>query len=91
MATTDFSKKCEILGQFYLEYREDTKLKSFIEYNDIGLPLAFLAAENLSIPTDQGQDFINETWKIFLETLEIEDEGYEDLESIFTMLTDKDE
>jgi len=91
MATTDFSKKCEILGQFYMEYREDTKLKNFLEYNDIGLPLAFLAAENLSIPTDQGQDFVNETWKIFLETLEIEDEGYEDLESIFSMLTDKDE
>ena len=37
---TDFSNKVDILGAFYLTYRDNNELKDFIEFNDLGLPLA---------------------------------------------------
>lgn len=91
MAATDFSKKCEILGQFYTEFRDDGKLKDFMEYNDIGLPLAFLASEGLSQPTESGTVFIEETWLLFLSALEIEDTGYDSFVEILEMLESRDE
>ena len=44
---TDFTKVCEILGTLYVNYKDDEELQDFIEFNDLGLPLAFLASENL--------------------------------------------
>ena len=39
--TTDFSKRCEILSDLWMNYRTDEQLTDFIEYNDMGLPLAY--------------------------------------------------
>ena len=44
---TDFSKKCEILGMFYFRFRDTQDLSEFIEFNDVGLPLAYLTSEGL--------------------------------------------
>ena len=80
---TDFSDICEILGQFYQGYRDDDNLSDFIEFNDLGLPLAYLTTEGLSEPTESGQKYILETWTLFLTALGIEDTGYKSLEEIF--------
>ena len=86
--TTDFSKKVEILGQFYQNYKDDNVLADFMEFNDLGLPLAFLAAENLCQITDEGIPYIEETWMLFLAGLELEDTGFETLDQIFTRKED---
>ena len=81
--TTDFSNKVEILGEFYQNYRDDEDLQDFIEFNDLGLPLAYLASEGLCSISDDGSKYINETWSLLLVALEIEDEGFESLNQIF--------
>lgn len=39
--TTPFSKKCEILAELWMNYRDEDDFKDFIDYNDLGLPLAY--------------------------------------------------
>ncbi len=80
--TTDFSKKIEILGEFYITYRDDKELKEFIEFNDVGLPLAYLASEELCGVSEEGSEYINQTWVILMASLGIEDIGFEDIDSM---------
>jgi hypothetical protein len=79
---TDFSNVCDILGELYANYKEDKEFKDFIEFNDLGLPLAYLTRENLAVPSDDGARYIMETWEIFLTGLKLEDTGFTDLDSV---------
>lgn len=80
---TPFGNVCSILGQLWLDYKEDPMFVDFIEYNDLGLPLAFAVAENIVTETPPMLiNYITETWGLFLEALGIEDTGFETLEEI---------
>ena len=81
--TTDFSNQINILGEFYINYREDSELKDFLEFNDIGLPLAYLASEGLCDISDDGKKYVAESWEMFLLAMGITDEGFENLGEIF--------
>jgi hypothetical protein len=80
---TIFENQAKILGNLYMNYKEEEEFEDFIEYNDVGLPLAYLMSEGLSIPTDDGVRYIQETWELFLGGLGIEDTGFETLEDVF--------
>ena len=82
--TTDFSNQVNILGEFYINYREDSELKDFLEFNDIGLPLAYLASEGLCEISDDGKKYVAESWEMFLLAMGITDEGFENLGEIFS-------
>lgn len=79
---TEFLDKCLILGDLYTNYSQDNNFKDFIEFNDLGLPLAYLNIEQLCIPTSDGVRYIEETWDLFLAALEIEDQGFETLDEV---------
>jgi len=84
--TTDFSNKINILAEFYTLYREEEKVKEFFEFNDIGLPLAWLSSEGLCEIKEDAKKYIAETWDIFLSVLDIsEDEGFESLDEIMVL------
>ena len=76
---TPFSKRCEILSELWMNHRDDEAFDDFIEYNDLGLPMAHLIAEKLVEPTRQGEIYIDETFDLLLETLRIEDDNYDSL------------
>lgn len=80
---TTFSSKCEILADLWLNYREDENFTDFVEYNDLGLPLAYLVFSNIAKIEEYGERFINETFDLLLAGLDIEDKGYETLEQVF--------
>ncbi len=80
---TDFSSKINILGELYSNYRDDDSLKDFIEFNDLGLPLAYLTREGLCEVSDDGERYISETWELFVKSLGIEDTGFDDLDEMF--------
>jgi hypothetical protein len=65
-----------------MEYRDDTEFQDFIEYNDLGLPLAYAIAEGIVESTDIASNFINEAFDILLSALGLEDTGYESLEDL---------
>ena len=80
---TDFTKVCEILGSLYANYTEDEDLKDFIEFNDLGLPLAYFVSEGLAEVSDDGARYITETWQLFLASMDIQDTGWDSLDQIF--------
>jgi hypothetical protein len=84
MATT-LDNKATILADLWLNYRDDEEFTDFIEYNDIGLPVAYAVANGIVITTDLANKFINETFDLLLAGLGIDDsdDGYEVLEDLF--------
>jgi len=79
---TDFYIKCQILGQIYRDHREE--YKDFIEFNDLGFPLAFFNAEGLALPSSDGMRYVEETWDLLLAELNLDDTGFDDLEHLFS-------
>lgn len=79
---TDIEKQIEILGNFYINYRDDKGVKEFIEFNDIGLPLAYLASEGLCSPSENAVVYISETFNMLLATMSLQDIGFEDLDHL---------
>ncbi len=86
---TDFSNKIDILGDLYANYRSDEDFKDFIEFNDLGLPLAYLTREGLCEVSDDGERYISETWELFVKSLGIEDIGFNDIDEMFQAALDK--
>jgi hypothetical protein len=82
--TTNFSNKCKILSEFYSTYRDDKDMEEFMAFNDIGLPLAYLFHEELVTIKPEGNRYIEETWKIFIASLGLEDTGFEDINQVMT-------
>lgn len=79
---TNIETQIDILGNFYINYKEDKSIKEFIEFNDIGLPLAYLTSEGLCNPTDQAIIYIQETFNMLLGSMGLEDTGFDSLESL---------
>ena len=79
---TNIETQIDILGNFYINYKEDKSVKEFIEFNDIGLPLAFLTSENLCQPTDIAITYIQETFNMLLATMGLEDIGFDSLDHL---------
>jgi hypothetical protein len=71
------------MADLWLNHRSDVDFEDFIEYNDIGLPLAYAFAEGLATPTEIGTRFVEETYSLFLEAIEIPDKEYESLDDMF--------
>lgn len=74
---TDFKTQCMILGQLYLNHKDDKDFKPFIEFNDLGLPLAWLLAEGLVVEvSDDGTRYIVDTFDMFLDSIKL---GHDDI------------
>jgi hypothetical protein len=86
---TTFEAMCSILGDLWMDYKTDKYFKDFIEYNDIGLPIAFLVDNELVEPSKLAKQYVYETWDIFLAALEVKkDLGWESLEELFNFVDD---
>lgn len=79
---TPFSTKCEILADLWMTYRKDEQFIDFIEYNDLGLPIAYAIHAEIVEANSPAFDFINETFDLLLSALDVEDTGYESLDDL---------
>lgn len=80
--TTTFENKTTILADLWLNYRYDTEFVDFIEYNDLGLPLAYAINEGIVDTTELATNFINETFDLLLAGMSIEDAGFDSLDDV---------
>jgi hypothetical protein len=85
ITTTPFSKKCEILGELWLSYRQDEELEDFLEYNDLGLPIAYAIANDIVKSTDLAKSFVEETFDLLITSLKVEDTGWDNLDELLSM------
>jgi hypothetical protein len=77
----DFADKAGILATLWLEFKEDEDFSAFVEYNDIGLPLAYCQANGLvKETTPLGEQYILETAQMFFDLLEITEEEVDELD-----------
>jgi hypothetical protein len=79
---TTFENRCNILSELWIEYRDEEDFKDFISYNDLGLPLAFMVSEGIVTANEKSKIMVNETFELFLATLGVEDNGFEDLDEM---------
>jgi hypothetical protein len=83
--TTTIENKAQILSELWQDYRQDEDFTDFIEYNDLGLPLAYAVAFGIAELNPTIEQFIDETFRLLLLGLEIkEDLGYEVLDDILS-------
>jgi hypothetical protein len=83
MLTTTFDNKALILGQLWINYKDEDEFSDFFDYNDLGLPLAFAFAEGIINHTPSLEQYVNETWDLLIEGMELEDIGFEDIQEMF--------
>ena len=91
MATT-FDNKCAILADLWLNYKSNEELEDFIEYNDLGLPLAYVIHTGLASVTDDGIGYVDETFNLLVSSLGLDLDGeYESLNELMDMQEDEEE
>jgi hypothetical protein len=79
-----YSKRCFILSDFWLNYKDEEDFEDFVEYNDIGLPLAFMITEDIVKSTTVAEVYVNEAWELLCTALKIDSkQDYDSLEDMF--------
>jgi len=82
MAGNTFENKVTILAELWMNYRDDEELQDFVEYNDLGLPLAYFLMNEIVMPTSQSELYINETYDLFIASLQVADKEWESLDEL---------
>ena len=83
MEETTFSDKCQILADLWLNYRDDEEFQDYIQYNDLGLPLAYAISNEIVEETPLARGFVEEAFSLLLSGLDIEkDYGFDTLDAI---------
>jgi hypothetical protein len=91
MATT-FDNKCAILSDLWLNYKDNEELADFVEYNDLGLPLAYLIHTGLVTVNESGISYVDETFNLLCHGLGVDlDEEYESLNELMDLQEDEEE
>jgi hypothetical protein len=71
----DFANKAGVVGQLWIEFRNDEAFSTFMEYNDLGCPLSYMVAEGLVKELSPvGEEMIEESFKMLLSLLEVTEE-----------------
>ena len=69
---TDFVTQCVILGELYENYKEEKDFKAFIEYNDLGLPLAYLTDQGIVVEVSyDGRRYVLDTFEMFIKSINL--------------------
>lgn len=80
-----FSNKVSILSELWMNYRDDEGFQDFVQYNDLGLPLAYILLNEIAAPTQASEIYINETYDLFLGALGLPDEEYVALDQMLDL------
>jgi hypothetical protein len=83
--TTPFSNKCQILGELWLRYRTDPEFEDFLEYNDLGLPIAYAIANDIVRSTEMAEKFVDESFDLLLASMDMEDDNWDNLDELLSM------
>ena len=69
-----------------MQHKSDNEMADFFAYNDIGVPLAFAFAEGIVNHTPSLEQYVNESFDLLLEAIDIEDTGFDDLQHLWDEL-----
>jgi hypothetical protein len=80
--TTEIASKCDILTDLWINHSENERFDDFVEFNDLGLPLAYFIANGVVEMTPLASDIIDATFNDLLELFDIEDTGFTSLKDL---------
>ena len=82
-----FEDRCTILGQFWYEFRDqDGEMSDFIRSNDVGLPLAWFISTGAVKSLEMGEEFVNETFSLFLESMNLKESELIGIDNLGSLL-----
>lgn len=81
--TTDLASKCDILNDIWINYSDHEFFETFIEMNDLGLPMAHFISNGIVESTPLAEQLVNQSFQEMLELFEVEDEGYKSLQDFW--------
>jgi hypothetical protein len=73
---TSHFNRAEILAGLWINERDNEDLADYMDYNDLGLPLAYALAEGIITTNPKVEEHINDSFNMLLKVLEIEDTGF---------------
>jgi hypothetical protein len=88
MNETTNENKALILADLWMNFRDNEEFADFVEYNDLGLPLAYAVSSNIVKPTEKSDNFIAETFNLLLASVGVDDTGFETLDEILDHLSE---
>lgn len=80
------SDKAAVLGQFWMEFRDDEVLRPFVEFNDVGLPLSFFISSGIVQTSPMADEYVEETFGHFLSALEIDEDEIDGMDNLNEIL-----
>ena len=95
--TTPYNTKYAILSELWTQYKTDKDMADFFEYNDLGLPLAFMIEQKIVNKTPLAEVYINETFELLHEAIglgpvdENWDYDYANLEDMIACAEDEED
>ena len=79
---TNFETICKILSEIHVRYTEEGDHSEFVQFNDLGVPLAYFVHEGLAIPSQEGKEIILETWGLLMNVAKKKDIGFTELDEV---------
>lgn len=80
---TDYSKQIDILHELFYNHADEERFADFVNFNDIGLPLAYAIHAGIVESTPLAEELVRQTFGLLLALFGIdEDEGFKSLEQI---------
>lgn len=80
--TTLPQNKIKILSELWMKYRDEEAFEEFLDYNDIGLPLAYFIDSEIVTASPRADLYLTESFDMLIASLELEDEGFETLDDM---------
>lgn len=87
----EMNRKIAVLADLYLNYRDEIQFKEFVDYNDIGLPIAHLVNTGLCTMTKEAEIYVGETYDLLIVAMDIEpDLDYHTIEDMLDSMEPRD-
>lgn len=75
---TTFADRAHILARLWINERDNEAFEEYIEFNDLGLPLAYSLSEGIIESNTLVEAHINDSFDMLLTVLKVEDAGFTD-------------
>lgn len=81
--STDYAKQIEILNEVWYHHRDEEQFFDFVDFNDVGLPLAHLIHKGIVESTPMAEELVRESFGLLLALFNINDDtGFDSLDKI---------
>ena len=74
---TPYENRCIVLHDLWNDFKGDPEFAEFFEYNDLGLPLAFMIISDIVASTPIAETYVNETFDLLCEAMELDSSDVE--------------